>query len=105
MKYRARRRLTSFEVFLSTDGGRRRADIVDVTDRGARMRLDIGDLEPDSEVTVDIRGRSYPARVVWCCKGEVGVAFEGLLPLDTFGAVNRSMRRAAPIRKKRFLMP
>jgi hypothetical protein len=104
MKYRARRRLTSFEVFLSTDDSRRRADILDVTERGARIRLDIRNLEPDTEVAVDIRGRSYPARVVWCKEGEAGIAFKGILPLDTFGAVNRSMRRAAPPKKKRFLM-
>ncbi len=105
MKYRARRRITSFEAFLTSDRGRFRADIVDVTERGVRLRLDIGNLDPDSAVSLDIQGRAYPCRVIWALRGEAGLAFEGPLPLDALGAVNRSVHRAEPTRKKRFPIP
>ncbi len=105
MQYRARRRLTSFEVFLTSDRGRFRADILDVTEGGVRLRLDIGNLDPDSTVSLEIQGRAYPCRVVWALHGEAGVAFDGPLPLDAFAAINRSVLRSGPAKKKRFLMP
>lgn len=103
MKYRARRRVTTFDVVLHADGCARAAEIVDVTDRGARIRLEFGNLEPGSVVSMDIRGQSYGAKVIWNKEGESGLAFDGLLPLDAIAAINRSLRRVPAPRKRRFL--
>lgn len=105
MKYRARRRLTSFEVILHSDRGRQRADIVDITECGARLRLSMGNLDPESEISMDIRGCSHAARVVWNKEGEAGVAFQKILPLDVLSAINRSLHKADAPKKRRFLMP
>ncbi len=93
MMYRARRRATSFEVFVQTKDGKRQASIVDITDKGARLRLDAGDLEKGAAVKVALRGKDHEALVVWTKEGEAGVAFERLLPLDVLSAVSRSMHR------------
>ena len=96
--------MTTFEVVLQADGSARAADIVDVTDRGARVRLEFGNLEPDSSVSMNIRGQAYTARVVWNKEGEAGLEFDQLLPLDALSAINRSLRRVPTPKRKRFLM-
>lgn len=94
MKYRARRRATSFGVTVNTELGKGQADIVDVTDRGARLRLETG-LAPGSPITVNLHGKGRAATVKWSNGREAGVAFDELLPLDVLAAVNRSMHRPA----------
>ena len=96
--------MTTFEVVLHADGTTRVADIVDVTDRGARVRLEFGNLEPDSTVSMNIRGRAHTARVVWNKKGEAGLEFDRLLPLDVQSTINRSLRRVPTPKRKRFMM-
>ena len=98
MMYRARRRATSFDVFVQTDDGKRQASIVDITDKGARLRMETGDLENGAAVKVALRGKDHGALVVWTKEGEAGVAFDQLLPPDVLSAVSRSMHR--PIIKK-----
>ena len=104
MKYRARRRVTSYDVTLQTDLGRRNANIVDVTECGARIRLEFGNLEPESEVTLTFCGRDHKARVVWNREGEAGIQFEGTLPLASVNHLNRSLHRQPAEKKRRFLM-
>ncbi len=103
MKYRARRRVTSFEVIVETDDGRQNGIIADITEKGARLRLSL-DLEEGTEVTIPLHGKDRTARVVWRKEGEAGVAFDQILPLDVLTAVDRSMHRPNVMKKKRFLM-
>lgn len=77
---------------------------MDITNRGARVNLAFGNLEPGSKVTMDIRGRTHAAQVVWNTEGTAGLQFEETLPIDTLAAINRSMHRAAQGPKRRFLM-
>lgn len=104
MKYRARRRLTSFDVTLRTDDGRQEASIVDITDKGARLRLEYGDLEEGGAVWIALHGKDRGAQVVWSKEGEAGIAFDQFLPLDVLSAVNRSLHRPEIKKKKRFLI-
>lgn len=103
MKYRARRRLTSFEVIVETDDDRQNAIIANITEKGARLRLSRS-LEEGAEVTIPLHGKDRTARVVWTKAGEAGVAFDQILPLDVLSAVNRTMHRPTVAKKKRFLM-
>jgi len=93
MKYRTRRRMTQFEVTLHADGCTRSATIVDVTERGARMRLGSGNLARGTLVSMGIHGQTFEANVVWNKDRDIGVAFKGLLPLDVLAAINRNLRR------------
>lgn len=104
MKYRARRRVTTFDVTVITDDGDRPGCIVDVTDKGARLRLQYGNLEEGQSVRMAIHGQEWPAQVVWNKEGECGIAFEKLLPINVLSAVNRSIHRPKIGKKKRFLM-
>ena len=104
MKYRVRRRLTSFDVNIEVDDSISQAEIVDVTDKGARVRIEGDDMEPGAQVTIDLHGKGRSAKVVWCKKGEVGIAFDEFLPLDVLAAVNRTLHRPKIEKKKRFLM-
>ncbi|MEL7152104.1 MAG: PilZ domain-containing protein [Pseudomonadota bacterium] len=93
MKYRTRRRMTQFEVTLHADGCPHSATILDVTERGARMRLGSGNLAPGTLVSMGIHGQTFEADVVWNKDSDIGVAFEGVLPLDVLAAINRNLRR------------
>ncbi len=104
MKYRARRRVTSFDVTVSADGGKRPASIADITESGARLRLEYGNLEEGTLVAIAIHGQDWSAQVIWNKEGECGVAFDQILPLDVLAAVNRSLHRPSAGKKKRFLM-
>lgn len=108
MKYRQRRRVTVFRVVLDTDWGKKNADIVNVTDKGAQLRLEVGNLTPASNVTLHIQGRPHAARVVWNREGYSGVTFAEPLDLQTLATVNRSLKRlpskGKPAQTKRFLM-
>ncbi|MGR3512572.1 MAG: PilZ domain-containing protein [Paracoccaceae bacterium] len=104
MKYRPRRRVTSFDVVLKADTGSRHAKIVDVTEAGARLQLEFGNLEYGAVVGIGIRGHDYNAKVVWNREGEAGVMFEKPLPLDALSTILHSMRRITPQKKRRFLM-
>lgn len=104
MKYRTRRRMTDFEVALHADGFTRAANIVDITERGARIRLEFGNLVPDTLVSMDVRGQTFEAEVVWNKEGEAGLEFKALLPLDVLAAINRNLRRIPEPKKKRFLI-
>lgn len=94
MKYRTRRRLTTFEVPLHNEWGEFRASIVDVTERGARLRLPVGNLAPESPVSLSVRGENIAAHVVWIKEEEVGIAFDSILPIDVLATINRNMRRS-----------
>ncbi len=101
MQYRRRRRETSFVVTLDTDQGKRRADIVDVTEQGARLRLEKDGIDPDSEVTLAIRGKAHKARVIWNKDGEAGVHFKEMLPLKVLAAISRTLHRPDLGKKKK----
>lgn len=104
MQFRSRRRATNFDVILITDEGKCAVEIVDITERGARLRLECGQLDSEQPVTLAIRGKNYSARVVWQKIGEAGIEFDALLSLETLSAINRTLRRSTPEKKKRFLM-
>ena len=108
MKYRQRRRVAVFRVVLDTEWGKKHADIVNVTDKGAQLRLEVGNLTPATEVTLHIQGKSHAARVIWTREGYSGVSFEQALDLQTLAAVNRSLHRPRSheksAKKQRFLM-
>ena len=104
MKYRPRRRVTSFDVVLKAEPGARHAKIVDVTEAGARLQLDFGNLENGAEVGIGICGRDHMAKEVWTRDGEAGVAFGRPLPLDALSTILHSMKRITPQKKRRFLM-
>lgn len=104
MKYRARRKVTSFDVVLDADRGKRRANIVDITAHGARIRLEMGNLEVGASITMVMCGKDYPARVVWNKEGEAGVEFPETLELDMLAAISRTLHRPDMSRKKRFLI-
>lgn len=96
--------MATFDVALQTEDGRRAAKIVDLTERGMRVHLDC-ELEPEQMVRMELRGRSYPARVIWNRDGRAGLEFDALLPLDALAAINRSFHRVRTQKKRRFLMP
>ncbi len=104
MMYRARRRVTSFNVIVAADGGTRSASIADITESGARMRLECGNLEEGTPIEIAIHGYNWPAKVIWNKEGECGVAFDQILPIDVLSVINRSLRRPGDGKKKRFLM-
>lgn len=104
MQFRSRRRITSFDVILVTDEGKWAAEIADITERGARLRLECGQLDSEQPVTLAIRGKDYTARVVWQKIGEAGIEFETILSLEALSAISRTLRRSIPEKKKRFLM-
>ena len=104
MQFRSRRRPTSFEVILYADKGRINASIVDITDKGARLRLENGTLAAETQVVLAIRGQDYTAQVVWQRGAEAGVKFDKILTLDVLAAISRSLHRATPTKKRRFLM-
>lgn len=104
MKHRPRRRLTDYSVILTTEWGDRQATIVDVSEHGARVRMRVGTLEVDGTVVVTIGGREFKACVVWSKSAEAGLEFRDPLPTEIFAAVNRTLHRRTPEKKKRFLM-
>ena len=104
MQFRSRRRATNFDVILVTEEGKCAVEIADITERGARLRLEGAVLDPERPVTLAIRGKDYTARVVWQRSGEAGIEFGTLLSLEALGAISRTLRRSTPDKKKRFLM-
>jgi hypothetical protein len=104
MQFRSRRRVTSFDVILHTDDAKYRAQIVDITERGARLRLDDTVLDSELPLILAIRGKDYTARVVWQRIGEAGIEFDSLRPLEALSAISRTLHRSVPDKKKRFLM-
>ncbi|MEM7752213.1 MAG: PilZ domain-containing protein [Pseudomonadota bacterium] len=105
MQYRERRRATKFDVILEDEQGQHRATIVDVSHIGARLRLDEPVLATQNEVALGVRGKTYPARIIWSRNNHAGVAFKDMLPLDALSTISRSLRKAPTAKKKRFLGP
>ena len=105
MKYRARRPAAQFDVAVTGEQGECRAKIMNITERGARVHVFGVELEAEDFVALRIRGRTYPAQVVWRIGNEAGVTFASELPPAVLSAVNPRLRRAAAGKKKRFLMP
>ncbi|MEM7718733.1 MAG: PilZ domain-containing protein [Pseudomonadota bacterium] len=104
MQFRTRRRKTNFEVLIDSHGGELRATIVDVTERGGRLRLLTGHLAPNNSIALKIRGEDIAAQVVWAKAGEVGIAFDQILPLDVLATINQTMRSTATSKVTRFQM-
>ncbi len=104
MQYRERRRVTTFNVTIKDEWGRKSADIIDVTRHGARVRLALGNLAPETEVILNICGGDHKAAVIWNKEGDAGLRFEKALSRELVNSVQRSLGRVPRDRKRRFLM-
>lgn len=104
MKYRARRRVTSFDVTVQSGDSTCNASIADVTEGGARLKLDLDGIEDGDSIALALQGKQKTAKVIWHKDGEAGIAFDELLPLDVLAAINHSLHRPRTVKKKRFLM-
>lgn len=103
MQFRTRRRSTHFDVTLHTSHGKYTADIADITERGAKLRLAHATLDPEKPVTLGIRGKDYSARVVWQNAEEAGIEFDTLLSVDALDAISQTFRRLTLQEKTRSL--
>ena len=104
MQFRTRRTPTDFGASIRTELGTFPAEIVDVTEKGARLRMSKGVYAAETNLQVMIQGQPHPATVIWQQNGTIGVEFRNRLPQATMAAVMRRMARAAPERKRRFLI-
>ncbi|MEM8801874.1 MAG: PilZ domain-containing protein [Pseudomonadota bacterium] len=100
MKYRPRRKPTDFSVFLLVGEDRVSLDVLNVSEKGMRVRQNGVLLIPDDEVFVEIRSRRYPSRVTWSREREAGLEFDQHLPPD-FMAMVAPMKASA--KKRRYL--
>ena len=102
MKFRDRRRPTDFEVVLLTEAGQRSVPVLDVSRQGLRIRQDDElVLEPEDDVTIQIRERDYPSRVTWTKSGEAGIEFDLPIPQDVHDLIARASQKSQ--KKRRFL--
>lgn len=68
---------------LVTLDGRWKVHLADISQTGARFRLDEGrPISPGSEALISWLGREAFGDVVWCAGGYAGMVFEEQLPLD-----------------------
>ena len=104
MQYRQRRKVTDFSTRLRTELGLRRAYIADATDEGVKVRLEMGNLEPETVLDMLVDDRAYPAVVVWAKDGEAGLQFKSPLPPNIAALIKRESRSHRGGKKTRFVM-
>lgn len=104
MKYRTRRRPTDFETKLETQLGPRRACIVDATDEGIQVQLEMGNLDIGDLVDIVVNDRRYPATTIWAKEGNAGLKFDTILPPSIFALIARQASANRNGKHKRFLM-
>ncbi len=97
MKYRMHRNASQAEVTLSTRSGKTTARISDINALGARLDFRPGPVDLYGPVSVDFHGESYPARVVWIHRNQIGLRFaKELLPFQCAAFSKKRQRNMKP---------
>lgn len=88
-KREGRRYACSAPVTIRRDDSDHVVVIVNISQRGARLRLEDIDLNPGEDIALESEDLDKSAKVIWVGGGEAGVAFHATLTAQSLNAIRR----------------